>query len=147
MTKISIYPTISSPQGDDILIGTDIHSLDTTKNFKIEDMFAIGLETNVSKLNIYDPSNFEYSSIVSNDGGISLIDFEQNSLFRSEINSVSIYGTDYKGVIRISLTTDRVYDLPDASGTLALQTAASGSFVSQDGKTVTVVNGIITSIV
>lgn len=47
----------------------------------------------------------------------------------------------------VTPTANRTITLPDADGTIALQTAASGSFVSQDGKTVTVVNGIITSIV
>lgn len=36
--------------------------------------------------------------------------------------------------------------LPESSGTIALETTATGSFVSNDGKTVTVVKGIITSI-
>lgn len=45
------------------------------------------------------------------------------------------------------LSTARAYQLPDADGTIALKTAASGSFTSSNGKTITVVNGIITSIV
>ena len=46
-----------------------------------------------------------------------------------------------------AITADRTYTFPNASGTIALQSAASGSFTSVDGKTITVVNGIITSIV
>lgn len=46
-----------------------------------------------------------------------------------------------------ALSGSRTLTLPNASGTLALQTAASGSFTTADAKTVTVVNGIITSIV
>jgi len=45
------------------------------------------------------------------------------------------------------LSTTRAYQLPDEDGTIALKTAASGSFTSSNGKTITVVNGIITSIV
>lgn len=44
------------------------------------------------------------------------------------------------------LATDRNFQFPDASGTMALQSSASGSFVSNDNKTVVVENGIITSI-
>jgi hypothetical protein len=44
-------------------------------------------------------------------------------------------------------TANRNIYLPDASGTVALQSAASGTFTSQDGKTITVTNGVITSIV
>lgn len=46
-----------------------------------------------------------------------------------------------------TITDDRTYAYPDSSGTLALETAASGTFTTTDGKTVTVTNGIITSIV
>jgi len=46
-----------------------------------------------------------------------------------------------------TLSTVRLIDFPNASGTVALQSAASGTFTSQDGKTITVTNGVITSIV
>jgi len=42
---------------------------------------------------------------------------------------------------------DKTFTFPDASGTLALETSANGSFTTADSKTVTVVNGIITSII
>lgn len=45
------------------------------------------------------------------------------------------------------LSDNRTYQFPDADGVLALETAASGSFTTADAKTITVVNGIITSIV
>ena len=44
-------------------------------------------------------------------------------------------------------SANKDFSFPDQSGTLALETSASGSFTTVDGKTVTVVNGIITSIV
>lgn len=47
----------------------------------------------------------------------------------------------------VNLTADRVLTLPDADGIVALETSASDSFTTVDGKTVTVVNGLITSIV
>jgi hypothetical protein len=46
-----------------------------------------------------------------------------------------------------NITTDnKTFTFPDVSGTIALESGASGSFTTVDDKTVTVVNGIITSI-
>ena len=41
MTKISIYPEIAVPTVDDLLIGTDKESNDSTKNFKISDVLEL----------------------------------------------------------------------------------------------------------
>ena len=41
MTKISIYPEIAVPTVDDLLIGTDKESNDSTKNFKIGDVLEL----------------------------------------------------------------------------------------------------------
>jgi len=261
MTKISLYPPISSPKGDDILIGTDIHHSDATKNFMIQDMFAIGLETSVTKLKIYDPTLFGYgemsidndvltilgaptntrkllqssatgfmsfkknnydvkldatsatgnrtyvlpntsgtvalvetttlqqvtdagnttdNTITVNDGssiqteistgGVTVTRNDSGDIYAttlqnegvsisssfdsvaSELTRSSIKFTSSSNYIASlgsgsSLTANRNYTFPNASGTLALQSAASGSFLSQDGKTITVTNGIITSIV
>lgn len=47
-----------------------------------------------------------------------------------------------------SLTTsDKTFAFPDASGTIALQSVATGTFTTADAKLVTVTNGIIISIV
>jgi hypothetical protein len=40
MTKISEYPLISTPELDDLLIGTDVNNSDTTKNFSIGSIIA-----------------------------------------------------------------------------------------------------------
>lgn len=45
-----------------------------------------------------------------------------------------------------SLSAARNISFPDASGTIALETAVSGSFTTVDGKTVTIVNGVVTAI-
>ena len=44
-------------------------------------------------------------------------------------------------------STSKTFTLPNSSGTIALQSAASGTFTTADLKTVTVTNGIITSFV
>lgn len=46
-----------------------------------------------------------------------------------------------------NLSSIKQITLPNSTGTVALQSAANGTFTSQDGKTITVTNGIITSIV
>jgi hypothetical protein len=151
MTKISVYPTISSPLGDDILIGTDIHHQDSTKNFMISDMFAIGLETSVTKLKIYDPTLYGYGEI-SLDNDVFKVKGAptntRNLLISSATGYLSFKKNNYDVKLDATAITDsRTYILPDANGTIALTTTANGSFTSQDGKTITVVNGIITSIV
>lgn len=140
MAKISVYPTISSPQGDDILIGTDIHSLDTTKNFKISDILSLlDLSSYVTYTGATADVNLGVHSIYT-DGGARLYDdgTVEGSIFQFSNNG---------SYISNSSTAARNWSLPDASGTIALKTSASGSFTSNDGKTITVVNGIITSIV
>jgi hypothetical protein len=43
MTKISLYPTLSNPTEDDILIGTDVNNSDETKNFSISSIITLAL--------------------------------------------------------------------------------------------------------
>lgn len=150
MTKISVYPAISSPEGDDILIGTDIHHSDATKNFRISDMFAIGLETSVSKLKIYDETLMGYGSITLDDDLMVIKGAPSNTrnLFISSATGfISFKKNEFDAKFDASsITNDRTWSLPDQSGTIAMQTTSSGSFLSQDGKTITVVNGLITNI-
>lgn len=151
MTKISVYPTISSPQGDDLLIGTDIHSLDTTKNFKIEDMFAIGLDTNVKTMYMYDPTLMGYGEMTIDNDVVTIQGAPTNAynlLVSSATGYISFKKANYTAKLDAStITANRTWSLPDATGTVALKTSATGSFTSSDGKTITVLNGIITSIV
>ena len=44
-------------------------------------------------------------------------------------------------------TSNKTYTLPNASGTVALENSVSGSFTTVDGKTITITNGMVTSIV
>ena len=48
MTKISLYPTLSNPTEDDILIGTYVNNSDETKNFSIQSIIDITLDNGVS---------------------------------------------------------------------------------------------------
>jgi hypothetical protein len=71
MTKISLYPEISVPTIDDLLIGTDVENNDVTMNFKISDVIALGAlpyKSYVCLLNqsgISDPA----STVIYNDIG------------------------------------------------------------------------------
>jgi hypothetical protein len=112
-------------------------------------MFAIGLETSVSKLKIYDALEYNYGEITLNHSEFEFRDIYGVSL-KFNRSALALFGAigGHNGTIVLpSVTANRTYTLPNASGTLALQSAASGSFMSQDGKTITVANGIITSIV
>jgi hypothetical protein len=49
MTKISLYPEISTPDVNDLLIGTDVeNSNNATKNFTIDSILSLGVETNTT---------------------------------------------------------------------------------------------------
>jgi len=48
MTKISQYPEISIPTLDDLLIGTDVEQSNETKNFSIQSIIDLLLESGVS---------------------------------------------------------------------------------------------------
>lgn len=151
MTKISLYPAISSPEGDDLLIGTDVLHLNETKNFRITDLFAIGLETSVSKLKIFDETLLGYGQMYLDNDTLVIKGAPTNTrnlLISSATGFMSFKKDASDAVLDASDITDsRTWSFPDQSGTVALETAASGTFQSQDGKTVTVVNGLITSIV
>ncbi len=55
----------------------------------------------------------------------------------------------FSGILDFSsiAASAKTFTFPNTTGTVALETAASGTFISADAKTITVVNGIITSIV
>jgi hypothetical protein len=48
MTKISIYPEITIPTIEDLLIGTDVENQNETKNFSIQGIIDLTLENGVS---------------------------------------------------------------------------------------------------
>jgi len=55
MPKISSYPIVTSPTLSDILIGTDSADGNTTKNFRISDILALGV-------NLYSATFFDNTS-------------------------------------------------------------------------------------
>lgn len=124
MAKISIYPSITSPLGDDILIGTDKHHFDATKNFVIADMFLIGLETSVSKLNIYDSTLMGYGQMLLDNDTIYIKGAPTNTrnlLVSSATGYISFKKNDLTAKFDASaITADRTWTLPNHSGTVAL---------------------------
>ena len=141
MAKISVYPTISSPLGDDILIGTDIHHQDATKNFMISDMFAIGLETSVTKLKIYDPTLFGYGEI-SLDNDVFKVKGAptntRNLLMSSATGYLSFKKNNYDVKLdATSVTDNRTYTLPNTDGHVALVETTTLQQVTDNGDTTT----------
>jgi len=53
MTKISQYPEISTPDVDDLLIGTDVENSNATKNFTIQSVIDLVQEGVVPKYKVY----------------------------------------------------------------------------------------------
>lgn len=121
---------------DNVLIVDDGGGNTTTiKQGAIDIVFDDGLNPITSNLT---PSEIYFSTDISQAAA---------SLSSSGVRLTNISGRTVNINPGTAITVDRSYTFPNASGVIALQTTASGSFVSQDGKTITVVNGIITSIV
>lgn len=111
--------------------------------------------------NTFDQTITTNGGVYVNDGGNGLYLFnedETSSNIYNNGNKLTFVAPDFASYEFVggggnaiwdfsSLTGDKTFTFPDATGTVALETGASGSFTSADGKTVTVVNGLITSIV
>jgi hypothetical protein len=107
------------------------------------------VNANVGIIGLYDSTNSNYSYLTGDRNRINFYSdlttrlgfFSDNTIaFDNNAFVISIKGPD-------TLSANRTVKFPDAAGTVALTTAANGSFTSNDGKTITVVNGIITAIV
>lgn len=124
MAKISIYPSITSPEGDDILIGTDKHHFDATKNFVIADMFLIGLEINTPKLNLYDSTLMGYGNMTIDNDVVMIKGAPTNTrnlFISSAAGFMSFKKANYTAKFDAApITNDRTWTLPDYSGTVAL---------------------------
>lgn len=76
------------------------------------------------------------------------IDDEQKPIFRASIRGFTLVknGLYECNFSHFAISENRNYLLPNKSGTLALENTVNGSFITSDKKTVTVVNGLITSV-
>lgn len=141
MAKISIYPSITSPEGDDILIGTDKHHFDATKNFVIADMFLIGLETSVSKLNIYDSTLMGYGQMLLDNDTIYIKGAPTNTR-NLLVSSATGYMSFKKNNLTAkfdaaAITANRTWTLPNYSGTVALVETTDLQQVTDAGNSTT----------
>jgi len=110
--------------------------------------------------NIFDQNITTNGGIIVNDGAYGIYLYNEDTTSSNIYNdgnklmfvapdfaSYEFGGTSGNAVWDFSiLSTNRTYIFPDADGTIALESGVSGSFTSADGKTITVVNGIITAI-
>jgi len=129
-------------ESTDLIIGTKINQTGhPTKSFLVSDL--------VSLIN-NSAGNVPYTGAT---GNVNLGDHDIYTTGGARLyDDGTVQGVTYQflgfgSYISDSSNATRNWRMPDASGTVALQTAASGSFTSANGKTITVVNGIITSIV
>jgi hypothetical protein len=63
MTKISLYPEISIPTPDDLLIGTDKAVQNETKNFSIQSIIDLTLDDGVS--GVFSTSDVKTITVVN----------------------------------------------------------------------------------
>lgn len=145
MGKISLYSTLTNPLGDDILIGTDIHDYSITKNFTIQSLFDIGLEISTSKINIFDATIHNYGHITLNNDVFKVEGAPLNSrnlLVSDALGFLSFKKDNFNAVFDATIiTNDRIWDLPDYSGTVALvqttdlqQVTTTGNVTTNDIK-------------
>jgi hypothetical protein len=143
MAIIYSYPE-GTIESTDLLLGTKINQTGhPTKSFLVSDLVNLinNSAGNVPYIGAIQDVNLGPYSIYT-DGGAKL--YDDGTV---EGTSLQYNQGGFASYLNSSALASRTWNLPNASGTVALQTAASNSFTSNDGKTITVVNGIITSIV
>jgi hypothetical protein len=167
MAIIYSYPE-ATIESTDFLLGTKINeSGHPTKSFLVSDLITL-VQSNIPTLNevltagntsqinasvgiigVYDITNSNYSYMTGDRGRINFYSDLSTRLGYFGDNTISFDNNGFQISIKgpDTLTANRTIKFPDAAGTVALNTAANGSFTSNDGKTITVVNGIITTIV
>lgn len=141
MSKISGYLTLNNPLGDDILIGTDIHNSNITKNFSIQSLFNIGLDLTTSKINIYDSTIENYGEITLDDDVFRVKGAPANTrnlLVSSAAGYLSFKKNNYDVKLDATAITDsRTYTLQNTNGTVALVETTSLQQVTDNGDTTT----------
>jgi hypothetical protein len=169
MAIIYSYPE-ATIESTDFLLGTKINeSGHPTKSFLVSDLITLvqsniptptlnevltagntsQIDANIGILGLYDSFNGPYSYITGDKNRINFYSDLSTRLGYFGDNTISFDNNGFQISIKgpDTLTANRTIKFPDAAGTVALNTAANGSFTSNDGKTITVVNGIITAIV
>ena len=169
MAIVYSYP-IAQIEASDLLVGTKTVEVgEPTKSFLVSDLITLvqsniptptlnevltagntsQIDANIGILGLYDSFNGPYSYITGDKNRINFYSDLSTRLGYFGDNTISFDNNGFQISIKgpDTLTANRTIKFPDAAGTVALNTAANGSFTSNDGKTITVVNGIITAIV
>lgn len=96
MTKISQYPTLSNPEEDDVLIGTDKNNSDETKNFSIGSIVNL-VENGGRPYNVYSAlltqqeENAPVATILENTLGVNIVWTRLSTGFYRATPSESIF--------------------------------------------------------
>jgi hypothetical protein len=118
----------------------------TIAHIKIENVDETGAITEIS---LYDRGTGYTTAnnvAVTGSSGGATVDIVSTVFDRGYVKFVDPTSYYETKIINEDLSDNRIMTFPDASGTVALESGASGTFTTVDNKTVTVVNGIITEI-
>lgn len=148
MAIVYSYPQSDGILSSDILVGTSTKlyagkPINETKNFNVLDLgvFITGLDinnldtvlhngntslldANVGRIGLFDQANLATMYISANNNTYTLKNVNANNIISAQQGLLSIYKTNsISGSFSTSLlTSSRTYQLPDASGTIALTT-------------------------
>jgi len=79
------------------------------------------LDANIGQLGLYDAAGSGYSTILANDKTLYFNDYNGEPILRTDSRNITIFATPtIEATIRTSATATRLYELPDAAGTIAL---------------------------
>jgi hypothetical protein len=144
MAVIYNYPLNSILLADDMLIGTSTKIVNgqpknATKNFSIADLTGFIkqnislndvllvdnvslLDAKIGKLYLYDTPVVDYGNISLNQNRFSFNTVTHSEVFRAQRDMFSSFSSlGYRGSFEVSnITTNRIWDFPDKSGTVAL---------------------------
>lgn len=174
MAIIYNYPLNSILLAEDMLIGTSTNIVNgqpknVTKNFSIADLtgFIKGnislndvllvdntslLDAKIGRLYLYDTPVADYGNIVLNQNRFSFNTVTHGEVFRAQRDMFSSFSSSgYRGSFEVSsITANRVWDLPNKSGTVALLSDVPGGTtptlqeVTDAGNTITTELSVIT---
>jgi hypothetical protein len=110
----------------DKFYGISLHGVSDTTVPDLNTVLSVGntslLDANIGQLGIYDTGNDAYAKIYSTDKNFQFKNANDNLIFSLEPSFFVTYkSADIAGSISVSNLTDtRIFELPDASGTVAL---------------------------